>query len=415
MSKLNHATSSALALAATALIPCAAHAQCMYEIAYSFEGPGCFGSPQPLSVADINDHNVVVGRYLSCATSENVPWIWSPEDGLRALNVPPGYSEGRPAAINNHGVVVGRAIGSPSLRACVWTADSTFIDLGLPDGISSAQVEAVGINDNGMIAGNVGVVPTRWHLDSLNAEMLDLDEINGLSARAAGIDRLGRVYGWIGRIPYEQGPTDLFIWDGDEVTVVLTPPEAHSIRPNDISPAGNVAGILFYEAADCAPFPGCVEFGLGGNPNGLYDLGAYPKSSDCSAWAVNDAGQYLGACSFAGVLLWQHGDITPLIDFIVGGVEQISSLSGSSIAINDRGSIAVKGSATSINDRRTYVLVPIDRPQGDVNIDCAVDWRDLLRVLSQWGDCAGSCLADVDDDATVGSSDLLQVLLSWSG
>ena len=72
MSKLSTATSSALVVTTAALIHHGAHAQCMYEIAYSFEGPNCFGSPQPLVVADINDHNVVVGRYSSCATAEDV-------------------------------------------------------------------------------------------------------------------------------------------------------------------------------------------------------------------------------------------------------------------------------------------------------------------------------------------------------
>jgi hypothetical protein len=49
---------------------------------------------------------------------------------------------------------------------------------------------------------------------------------------------------------------------------------------------------------------------------------------------------------------------------------------------------------------------------GDVNDSGAVDFTDLLAVLSSWGPCVG-CPADLDGDGTVGFADLLEVLSGW--
>ncbi|NNF43190.1 MAG: right-handed parallel beta-helix repeat-containing protein [Phycisphaerales bacterium] len=49
---------------------------------------------------------------------------------------------------------------------------------------------------------------------------------------------------------------------------------------------------------------------------------------------------------------------------------------------------------------------------GDTDGSGAVDFTDLLTVLSAWGPCPG-CPADLDGDDTVGFTDLLVVLSAW--
>jgi len=53
-------------------------------------------------------------------------------------------------------------------------------------------------------------------------------------------------------------------------------------------------------------------------------------------------------------------------------------------------------------------------PVGDVDGNGAVDFSDLLIVLSNWGPCGDPCPADVDGDGNVGFEDLLAVLSGWS-
>ena len=59
------------------------------------------------------------------------------------------------------------------------------------------------------------------------------------------------------------------------------------------------------------------------------------------------------------------------------------------------------------------VLAPIEPPAGDATGDCAVDIRDLLLVLAEWGECE-LCFADLNGDGVVDIADLLLVLASWS-
>jgi hypothetical protein len=46
---------------------------------------------------------------------------------------------------------------------------------------------------------------------------------------------------------------------------------------------------------------------------------------------------------------------------------------------------------------------------------CAIDYQDMLVVLSDWGDCVpdSCCRTDLDRDGTVGTEDLLRVLDGW--
>ena len=57
---------------------------------------------------------------------------------------------------------------------------------------------------------------------------------------------------------------------------------------------------------------------------------------------------------------------------------------------------------------RKVPLIP-----ADINGDGAVDFADLLLVITAWGPCP-DCPEDIDGDGVVGFADLLEVLSNWS-
>ena len=49
---------------------------------------------------------------------------------------------------------------------------------------------------------------------------------------------------------------------------------------------------------------------------------------------------------------------------------------------------------------------------GELNVDGAVDFADLLLLLSAWGPCT-ACRADLDGNGAVEFTDLLMLLTRW--
>lgn len=58
---------------------------------------------------------------------------------------------------------------------------------------------------------------------------------------------------------------------------------------------------------------------------------------------------------------------------------------------------------------RTFEVEVTDYFPEDINLSLLVDGQDILATLGDWG-CLEECLADVDQDGTVGAQDLLMVL-----
>jgi len=55
----------------------------------------------------------------------------------------------------------------------------------------------------------------------------------------------------------------------------------------------------------------------------------------------------------------------------------------------------------------------VTAPNGDANGDGSVNVQDLLELLTQWGQCSGSCSADFNGDQSVNVMDLLIMLENW--
>ena len=55
---------------------------------------------------------------------------------------------------------------------------------------------------------------------------------------------------------------------------------------------------------------------------------------------------------------------------------------------------------------------PIPICPGDTNFDFITNTTDLLKLLADWGPCAG-CTSDMNGDGVVNTTDLLIVLAEW--
>ena len=61
----------------------------------------------------------------------------------------------------------------------------------------------------------------------------------------------------------------------------------------------------------------------------------------------------------------------------------------------------------------------LNRTAEDVNLDGAVDARDIATLLSTWGVCidpdpaTGACICDFNADGAVDAADLARMLSNW--
>jgi probable HAF family extracellular repeat protein len=397
----------------------------MYEVVDWFEGPPCFGDPVPLQIGDINNRGEVVGYFTPCF-GDGRAYIWSAEEGFRVLDVPQENGRTRALAINDRGDVVGYSAvpSSPTLffdHAWLWTAEGVSVDLGVPP--DQTQAYALDVNNDGVIVGYgeggqgpVGRDALRW-LPDRTLEVLGGWPDDPRVRTAVAIDERGAIYGWAGESHPRLDGALTFVWRDGTARYVEPPAGSLSADVRRASRRGQLAGMVYYEDDSCGGFPpGCLRFALGGTEHRLVDLGAFPESTACSAWSVNAAGQVLGTCLPSHVpgydaLLWQHGAVVALIDLVAVGSGLIAGLSGVNASSNDTGLIVAEGHAFN-GDARVFVLAPLDQPVGDVNIDCSVNWHDLLNVLSNWGACS-DCLEDLTGDGEVGVPDLMLVLEHW--
>lgn len=139
---------------------------------------------------------------------------------------------------------------------------------------------------------------------------------------------------------------------------------------------------------------------------------------------INDTGQIVGTATnpppdnSSAPFLWQHGAIHDLRASVIGAPGNLNFMSAS--GINEQGQIIGGG---LIGSKIVVVLfTPVDRPLGDVNLDCAVDEHDLIALLDDWGPDKGGHLTDIVASATfappsdgkVDGADLAVVLGNWA-
>jgi probable HAF family extracellular repeat protein len=242
------------------------------------------------SASGINDAGEVAGE---ANTGESiVPFVWTPQGGLRRSPLLAGDNCGQTFGLNKHGHVVGYSSGLLGRRAFLWTRKAG--------------------------AHNLGILPGGNH--SSASDINDLDEVVGTSASAAG----DRAVLWTktGNI------RDLGTLPGD------TSSEASAINNN-----GDVVGY--------SKGPRGMRAFLWNQATGMQDLGVLPGGNSSRALDINDMGAVVGSSTSSSgdrAFIWTKEEgMTDLNSAasVASGVVFFEAH-----AINNTGQILVMGSAT---------------------------------------------------------------------
>jgi len=142
--------------------------------------------------ADINDLGVVVGKHRGADFSTYDGFTWTESGGATLLPHLPGGNARSviPAAINDAGIVVGRAEMSPQVyHAFVWSQANGIRDLNnvAVDDVPAGFIldRALEINDQGWIVGD-GHFGPEW--SSSQAFVLIPNTVTGVTPAIAGLD-----------------------------------------------------------------------------------------------------------------------------------------------------------------------------------------------------------------------------------
>ncbi len=388
---------------------------CMYEIVGEISTPGCFpGELAPIVATAINDNSVVVGYFFDCAFNEQ-PFMWSAERGFVAIPLPPGVLFAKPMDIDDQGEMVG-SLAKPNLGkelAFHW-ADDVWTEL--PSLPGSTNTTAFAINDFGVIVGESAntitgpAIACVWKNGTISALDLPL----GPNSAAFDISDASLAVGRMGGSSYPFVP---FLWTRESATALPTLRNTFRSEALAVNEHMTVVGQAFVETKSGSVPRRSWMF----ENRQLTDLGVLPEADHRTiANDINDARQVVGDCF--GVanatnkpFLWQNGSIIELQTLITNPPEHLFLLHA--YAINNAGQIVVQGASQPM-----FVLAPVGRPLGDVNIDCVVDERDLVAVLEDWGpaklyqptDQVTSATFQPPADGVVDAADLAIVLGNWS-
>lgn len=391
---------------AIALMAQSVAGQCHYDVTVIRHM--CDGSTSsPTFASALNEHGAVVGHVNYCVVGPQLPFIWTEDEGLQLIPLPPGATEGLPTDINGKGEVVGTLNVTGGYHGF-------FLDAGgftvLPPAGSVGWNQAAGINEHSVVVG------TRSIEDSLNPESLywwsedagfeDLGVLDGPETHAVAIGDDGTTLGWLGTgATSSQG----FLWRHGQVIelgAVLDGSTSSPLAMNDNTVVGS--GLV--------PVPG---FPFGG-PRGFYwrdgtfsMLDQIPPYLLSAVTGINAVDQMtVGAWYLEGnpngrrAYILQGGqvsDLNDLIDPVPGRVIK------SAVAINDHGVILARGQFGGVV---SFLLSPRERPLADITGDCVVGLADLMFVVDDWG--ADATRSDINADGTVDALDFLAVLAGWT-
>ncbi|MET9148173.1 hypothetical protein [Streptomyces sp. NPDC004042] len=212
------------------------------------------------------------------------------------LPLPPGATSSYPAAINDHGVVVGYTVGPDNRRSPVrWDLDYlTSTTLPLLPGDPMGYAEAV--SDDGTAAGWSGSHTVRWAPDGTVTQLQPLPGDTRAVFRA--MSRTGIAVGESAL----GGTYHAVKWRPDGQAVQLAPLKGDTLAfALSANSSGTVAGVSFSDYSAYHP----VKWNLDGTPVPLDPTSAYS-----TAWVVqiNDAGTVLarGAVPTGGTIAQSH-------------------------------------------------------------------------------------------------------------
>lgn len=380
-----------------ALLTAPAAGQCRYT-AITFRGPDhpVFGPPATIATG-LNNHDQVVGYYFLLDGPET-GYVWSEETGVVPLPAVPGGV--RPRAINDAGLIVG-SMGSSPGRGFLWDG-TQYIELGIPAGGTYSSPAA--INEHGQIVGTWGNGVTGPHHGFLwqDGLMTNLgDVLNVAGSRASGITEQGAIAGSMGTIS-----------NVDFRAMILeigTPPfELPPVIGGYTSQAGGINESLDVWGTGSALDPTTQLISGRGFVwvDGVMSLA--PTLPGYRHNHVDGFDRRLGAVGHSTLpgsqpWVWQGGALADL-EVLIDSSQSVVQLTPA--AMNSMGKIAAS------SNQGGALLTPTYLP-GDLNRDCVVSLADLVIVLLDYG-CNETCGGDVDENGVVDLRDIAIVLGNWS-
>ena len=331
------------ALALSSLLPIVALAQ-----TYTVTDLGLPAGDTFAQATGVGGSGQVVGLAEPIRNSVATAFLWTSRDGMRPLKLPAGFSDAAAWAINNRGDAVGQS-GTPNggLHAMLWTHDGRVTDLGVPKGSSIST--AYDVNDLDEVIGSGSKTAFVW---TASKGFQDLGTLpGGTFSIGWRVNLAGEAVGFSDTI----GGTDhAFVW---------TP--KHGMQELRLLPAGKTCEALGNNnlsqiVGDCDsadPSLHAVLWTINGKS--ILDLGVLPGFIASGAYAVNDAGEVVGA-SFGNdyntgdAFVWTAGtgmqDLNSLIPANSGWVLNVATF------ISPKGQIS--GYGVINGQTHAFVLTP---------------------------------------------------------
>jgi hypothetical protein len=341
------------------------------------------------------------GRWFA-GGSGNEAAIWSRDEGLRLLGIPPGYERSVARGISHDGSRVVGAAGrgtfpNDTAEAFVWTAQAGIVGLGalLPGSSSSAASNAGGMADDGTALGRVSY-PTRndiWML-SADGQMTTL----GLPPGATDVTSLTVSGGGNFVVGTATDPFRAFIWDrqggfeelGAGIEFALVSDDGSTVAGRSRNPSVPYRWTRDEGAIPLPMLPGWPRVG------GVYDM--TPDGSIIVGELINDSSRLAfvwneqhGTQNLRQILVDQHGFTDAELPPQLGA---LSSISADAMTLS-----AVSVSGFAYTERWAIYLdkplVTIDMPS-TWNVDADGNWS----LAANW---TGGVPNAAGDQVTFGS------------
>jgi uncharacterized membrane protein len=284
--------------------------------------------PLPLRPARINNSGVIAGTI-----EDHHPAIWTEKDGLREIELPPGFSGADPLGINRAGDLVGSTTRQVSDQPFAFQYSQGKFSL-----LSEEHSKAFAINDAGDAAGQNAENLVMWRKQNA----LPLGGCCGGIARA--INSRGEI---VGQVNDKEGRYSAFLWDAAHGLRSIAPPDAARSNALAINEAGHVLVQSFT--------PNAVFLRQSGKFVPVHlsaDMASQPLAlNDCDIIV----GEFGFASDFNHAFIWDQKngfrDLNKLAD---GGSDWVLE---TALDINDSGEIVGIGDRGS-NQDVGYLLVP---------------------------------------------------------
>jgi uncharacterized membrane protein len=377
--------------------------QCQYEVTLLDYPIDCALSTVITNVHGLNEASAVVGSYRCPLWTHTEAFLWTPEDGFATLPRPPGVGSSSSADISDDGTIVGSyTVTDVGVRGFIYE-DGQYTELPPPPGSNHIWVYA--IDNQGMVAGahSLGSNPSQPSAYVWTPEegFTYLGVMNGPYSLAGAIGPLGQVTGWTGNGgSIKQG----FIWQDGELTILPPIPGGATSGAGGITADGLLAGSGRTEPSG----PDVIIVGFLWRDGQFQEfIGPLPGYDTSGAGHINSARQVTGISARVKSndlrgYLWQHGIMHDLNDLVPPGTLPIERAG----AINDRGQILADGPGG-----HAFLLTPVGRPPGELDIDCTVGVTDFLKLLAEWG--RPDSPADFNGDGTVDLLDFFILIDNW--